>query len=295
MSIGSSQRVRLWMAGTVFSALAFACAAVPETESPDCDSGKCDDPRGQPTTHSAAVLLCDKELDEGLADAGALVDAQLASHQRHRACVAVANNGAATVIEGNLASSDAPIRSLDEISIVFDEFRYASLCVDLEAASTLVGDEKSLLSARCESIRERTLAELIGALVRFGSAGTGWLLQPDSESFSECYSDFADALSSGGDLYAAHARLAVCATEELVALAPALKDSYCAQTSCTDDLVALSFIAAGFETAITTSDRACQMLVDASEVREELGTALIDCRMVAYSKLYRNVLDVIEP
>ncbi len=283
MSFSWSSQFSAWGAGLALAVMVAACAPPGEGETPSCQSDKCDDPRQGPTAHARAVLECDSTLDGQLAEPSA---SPLDAHQKHRACVASANDAVATVIEENIETANAPTRSLEEIDVVFSEFRYASLCTDLEAASAAEPDATALLTARCESIRERSLAELIGALVEFDSDGTGWPLEVSPESFSGCFAEYESALESLG-VSEADAALVACAAGELAALAPALTEAYCAQNACVDELVALSFITAGFETAIATSDRACQMLVDAAGLAR--GGTYTDCRVLAYSELFRSV------
>jgi len=241
------------------------------------------------------VLACDRQLDEDLGAAGESVPQQIKAQTFYTGCLQSADNASVVVIETNLSLPSAPNRSFEEIVTVFDEFRYASLCVDMLSASSSQGDAQELLGATCEARRERSLAEAIGALVDFDGQGAAWRLLEERTSFSECYRGYDEALAqsaSASEEYVARQDLAECAADSLRALAEPLKDARCEQEVCGDDLVVLEFVIAGFETAITTSDRACQMLFDASVYRRQSDALeLLDCRVEAYSELINQVTD----
>ncbi|MCP4444656.1 MAG: hypothetical protein GY811_04825 [Myxococcales bacterium] len=261
-----------------------------------CDGAKCDDPRGTPTAHSTAVITCDGKLAESLDAATDSLPLVIKAHLSHNECLVGADNGVIATIEDGLILLGAPLRTQIEIAIVFEEFRYASLCTDLESASAEDGDRLALQVAQCDASRERSLAEVIGALVDFGDEGTGWDIQEDRESFAECYRMYDEELASSASAdtdFAAYQELADCATDSLRDEAAAVTDARCEKELCSnilDELLVLTFVEAGFETAIITSDRACQMLID-SGMNERNGSPeqLVECRMAVYSALASQV------
>lgn len=259
-----------------------------------CDGAKCDDPNGTPTAHATAVLDCDQALAEALAVAGESLPLTISARKYFADCLVGADNGAIATIEENLLESGAPLRSREEIAIAYDEYRYASLCIDIESASTLTGDALDSLIATCEASRERSLAQVIGAIVDFGEDGNGWELEEERETFADCYAAYDEAMTlseSPAAKIAAQEFLAFCAATTLHTQALPLMEARCEQENCFDELLALTFVQAGFETAIITSDRMCQLLVDSSSYqRQGAPEQLISCRMTAYSGLATQVL-----
>ncbi len=274
--------------------LGAACADDGSAPLESCNGAKCDDPVGTPTAHSAAVLECDRQLDNDLAAAGDSIPLAIKGEIYFRECLRSADNGALATVENNLIQIGAPLRSRAEIEIVFDEYRYSSLCVDIESASALVGDALDLRIASCEAGRERSLAQVIGALVRFADEATPpWALQEERTTFAECYRVYDETLAKSDASWAAlvaQQDLAGCAGNVLRGQAEPLMEARCEQEVCEDELLVLSFVQAGFETALSTSDRMCQLLVDSS-VYQRLGAPeqRIDCRMTVYSELARQV------
>src|SRR5690606_25029566 len=151
------------------------------------------------------------------------------------------------------------------------EFRYDSLCVDLESASRLEGEALDLLVARCDVYRERSLAQAVGPLVDFTGERTEREVGAEREHFDNCHGDHDRALSAGltpSQDYAARQELVACSAEDLRAHSELIKNAQCQDAACGDELLALSFIRAGFDTAIVTTDRICDLLVDASTYRD---------------------------
>ncbi len=291
MSLVSPPRSCLWLCA--FALALAACAdVVPEPE-PHCQSGKCDDPVGELTPHALAVLACDQSHGEALALSTASLAERLASENDYLECLAKVDDGAVVSIEDNLVRPERA-RSINEIFAVFDEYRYASLCSDIGAASLLPADQLALSLAQCQVLRERALAQAIGALVDFAGERTAWQLESERSSFADCYRDFDARVATGlspVQVYAAQQDLVACSAENLYEHARLLKDAQCRLSACSDESLLLLFIEAGFETAIVTSDRVCDLLVDASIYRE-VGdpTHVMECEIAFYAQLKSAVV-----
>jgi hypothetical protein len=271
----------------------WACADAADGEMPSCIGAKCDDPGGVSALHLSAVLDCDRAHDGAVEQAGNSVADLVAAETSYRQCLIGANDSVVGVIEDNLTQGTAPPRSAEEIATVLDEFRYASLCTDIESASPAIGDELALLVGHCESSRERNLAVLIDALVDFTGQRIQVVFGEERESFPGCYDAYDRELAAGGtplELFQAREALVECSADALRAHAETIKDAQCELNGCDDELLTLSFVQAGFETALTTSDRACQMFVDASVYRESAAPEhALDCRLAAYASLQAAV------
>lgn len=247
-----------------------------------CVGTKCDDPNGNPTPHRLAVLDCDSKYegpDEDLAVAVAAV-------RSYHNCLVGADDSTIGAIKDNLLHPNTANRSNEEIQIVFDEFRYASLCTDLESASNQLGDTRELLVLNCEVQRERSLAEMIDAFVDFAGQRVEVTLSEERPHFEECYRLFDDALVQGDLVGVAREALVDCTAEDLRTHATLIRDAHCEIADCADPLIVLSFVKAGFETAITTSERACQMLVDASVYRDKGAPQQVQaCQLAVHAQL----------
>lgn len=279
----------------VFALGAGACVDEGEGQDPNCMGAKCDDPGGPLTSYAKAVVDCDEALAFQLAEAGANVPLAIDAFADYSVCLLSPANSAIPAIEDGLIELGAPLRSLEEISVVFDEYRYASLCIDIEAASSLDGEALSLQFANCVANRERTLAEVIGAFVRFGEEEPAWELSEEREPFAACYGAYDEALledpSPSAEISVGEA-LVSCAENVLRGQALPLMEARCEKESCIDALLTLAFVQAGIETSISTSERLCQLLIDSSayQTREAPGLR-VDCRMTAFSALATQVAE----
>lgn len=288
-------RLRLLACAAVLTGAACAVAACEQADVYDpigCEGGKCDDPTATPTPHALAVLACEQAHSDDLDVDGLTVADQLEAEKSYRACLTRVDDAAVVTIGDNLLEPES-LRSLDEIGSVFAEFRYASLCVDIESASSREGDELDLLVAECDVLRERSLAQAVGALVDFTGERTVWELGAERTTFVDCYRDYDQALSEGltpSQNYLARQELVACSADDLRADSELIKDAQCQNSACGDELLALSYIRAGFDTAIVTTDRVCDLLVDASIYREASdGSQVMDCQIALYAQLKRAV------
>jgi hypothetical protein len=275
-----------------------ACAAgagPDEPMDPNCVGSKCDEPVGPPTPHALAVADCDQRHEVALGAAEDSAAKQLSAWNEFHACLQSVDNSAIAVIEQNLVSADKPGRDRDAITEVFEEFRYASLCSDIEAIATVLGDELALVAARCTTTRERSLAHVLSALVDYTGERSTVFFSDQRGQFPDCYDAYDASLSAapgGSELLELRRDLVACAGQQLRGDALLIKEAYCAILGCPDDLLITSFIQAGFETAIDTSGSTCEMLVDASIYSGEDGKAqALQCRLSIYAQLRAATLD----
>mgnify|MGYP001825728397 CR=1 FL=1 len=260
---------------------------------PNCLGSKCDDPVGPPTPHALAVADCDEGHAQALADAEDSTAKALSAWNEYNACLRSADNSVIANIEANLATNGTPSRDRDSIIEVYEEFRYASLCSDIEAVAGVLGDELALIGARCTSNRERSLAHVVSALVDYTGERSPVFLTDEREQFSDCYESYDESMPDGDEAtLAAREALVSCAGDALRGEALVLKEAYCELLGCPDDLLITSFIQAGFDTAIDTSENACDMLVDASIYTGAGGMQQeLNCRLSIYAQLRVATLD----
>jgi hypothetical protein len=294
-AVDSSPRIHL-LAALAMAAGFSACAsgAGPDAPiDPTCVGSKCDEPAGPATPHALAVAACDQGHEDGLAASGGSADKSLAAWREYHVCLLSADNAAIATIELNLAGEDKLSLDSDAIAEVFEEFRYASLCSDLEAIATVVGDELALVASRCTTTRERSLAHVLSALVDYTGERSTVFFTDERQQFSECYIPYDASMAAGlEDSLVARQALVSCAGDDLRSDAEFVKDAYCALLGCPDDLLITSFIQAGFETAIDTSESTCEMLVDASiYVGEDGFEQVLNCRLSIYAQLRAATLD----
>ena len=272
---------------------ASACSPPDAAVDPSCIGSKCDDPIGPPTPHALAVWDCEQTRDDALAAASS--SEELAALEQYRQCLVEVDNSAISRIEQNLLAAGKLARSHDEILGVFEEFRYASLCTDIESISSFVGDDLALVFERCAATRERALAHVVSALVDYTGERSSVLLNDQREHFSACYLKYDEVVSQSSDSseqYAARQELVSCAGDDLRDHAGVLKDAFCERVGCPDELLIASFILAGFETAIDTSSQACQVLVDASIYQDVGGfQQALNCQLSVYAQLRVAVVD----
>lgn len=260
---------------------------------PNCLGSKCDEPVGPPTPHALAIADCDEGHAQGLASAEDSTAKAIAAWNEYHACLLSADNSVIATIEGNLANGETPARDRDSILEVFEEFRYASLCSDIEAVAVVLGDELALVGARCSSKRERSLAHALSALVDYTGERSTVFFTDERDEFSECYRDYDELMRDDDQaILAARQALVGCAGDELRGDALVIKEAYCALLGCPDDLLITSFIQAGFDTAIDTSATTCEMLVAASIYTGEGGMQQeLNCRLSIYAQLRSATLD----
>ena len=294
--VDSSLSLRFFAALAIMSAAAGCAAAGPEQPTdPNCLGRKCDEPVGPPTPHALAISDCDDGHAEGLATSEDSTAKELLTWNEYHACLLSVDNSAISTIEKNLAANEKPARDRDSIIEVFDEFRYASLCSDIEAVASVLGDELALVGARCTTTRERSLAHVLSALVDYTGERSTVLFTDEREHFSDCYRSYDQSLledSSSDSVLAARQALVGCAGDDLRGDAHFIIEAYCSLLGCPDDLLITSFIQAGFDTAIDTSTTTCQMLVDASIYTGEGGAQQeLNCRLSIYAQLRAATLD----
>jgi hypothetical protein len=277
--------------------LGFSACASGEADGmdPDCVGSKCDEPLGPPTPHALAVEACDLGHDKALASASDDVGAQLSVWNEYHACLVSADNSTLSTLEAKLAEGDGIAWDRDAIFTVLEEFRYASLCADLEAISVFAGADLALVAARCSSTRERSLAHALSALVDYGGQRSTVFLGDQRDSFQECYRAH-DALGAeafpSDEYFQARVALVACAGNEVRGDASFVAQAYCALLGCPDELLITSFISAGFETAIDTSESACSLLVDASiYAGDDAFHQLLNCQLSIFGQLHAATLD----
>jgi hypothetical protein len=263
---------------------------------PNCAGSKCDEPLGPATPHALAIEDCDSKYEEERGGASASSD-ELAVLQRYRQCLLTTNNSAIFTIEENLATAGKPARSPEEIVGVFDDFRYASLCGDIESISSLLGDELAIVFEECSARRERSLGHVVSALVDYTGERSTVFLGDQRDTFSACYGSYDEAISQSPDEdYSAREALVACAGSELMGFATVLKDAFCELAGCPDDLLITSFIQAGFESALTTSGDVCELLVEASIYANEGSLPqVLGCELSVYAQLHGVVTDGLGP
>lgn len=286
--------MRSWLLALVaVTFLAPGCASDGDDPvDPNCVGSKCDDPLGPATPHALAIADCDSDYEQELGNL-ATSSEELAVVQRYRQCLLTTNNSAIFTIEKNLGAAGKPAQTPDEIVGVFDDFRYASLCSDMESISSLLGDELAVEFERCSATRERSLGHVVSALVDYTGQRSTVFLGEQRDAFPACYSSYDDARSpdEAAD-YAAREALVACAGSELMGFASVLKDAFCELAGCPDDLLITSFIQAGFESALGTGGDVCELLVDASIYANDGSRAqILGCELSVYAQLHVLVSD----
>jgi hypothetical protein len=266
-----------------------------EPVDPNCVGSKCDEPVGPPTPLALAVEACDLGHEDALAEAGDSTDKMLVAWHGYHACLLVADNSAISAIETNLAAADKPTRDRQAIVEAFGDFRYASLCSDIEAIATVLGDELALVAAKCTTTRERSLAHVLSALVDYTGERSTVFFTDEREYFADCYVSYDATMSDSlafEQALDARESLVSCAGEGLRGDALIIKEAYCSLLPCPDDLFITSFIQAGFNTAMDTSESTCEMLVDASIYTGQDGLQqVLNCRLSIYAQLRAATLD----
>jgi hypothetical protein len=233
------------------------------------------------------VAACDLDHEDAMGASGDSTDKSLAAYNQYHACLLSADNAAISTIELNLAQEGKPAMDSEAITEVFDEFRYASLCSDLEAIATVLGDELALVASRCTTTRERSLAHVLSVLVDYTGERSTVFFTDERQKFSDCYIPYDTSMAEGEDgALAARQALVSCAGDDVRSDSSFVIDAYCALVGCPDNLLITSFIQAGFETAIDTSENTCDMLVEASiYAGDDALEQVLNCRLSIYAQL----------
>ncbi len=294
-AVAPSPRIR-FVAAIALAAGISACASGAGPDDPidlTCVGSKCDEPVGPATPLALAVASCDLGHEDALAASGDSTKKILAAWTEYSACLVSADNAAISTIEVNLSGIDK--QSLDEgaITEVLEDFRYASLCSDLEAISTVVGDELALVATRCTTTRERSLAHALSALVDYSGERSTVFFTDERQQFSDCYIPYDSSMAESPDAgLIARQALVACAGDDVRSDSAFVIEAFCDLLGCPDNLLITSFIQAGFETAIDTSARTCEMLVGASIYAGDDGMEqILNCRLSIYAQLRAATLD----